>query len=124
MGYNYSRSVGIPKGINGMKPNSTRLLGFVRKKQVKIYRDIFNLFHTYLGINCNFVSADNYSEWHTLFFARALRLPHHFETYFGRVEDVGPYNHAHFDRVRKTKRFVLGKHRGFYELFTPIVSGG
>ncbi len=88
-----------------------------------IYMRIYNLFATYLNLNCFFVPAGNYSEWRPLFYSHNfLHNPTHFESLFGKTEDREQFNNLYFSRLKKERRTQIGKHRGFNEIFIPVVT--
>jgi AraC-like DNA-binding protein len=90
-----------------------------------LYLRIYNLFATYLNLNCFFVPADNPANWNPLFYSRnSLHNPTHFETLFGKYQDRHRYNELNVRQLRRERRTLLSKHRGFYDLFTPVTSKG
>lgn len=100
-------------------PGGDRDLAFI------LYVRIYNLFATYLNLNCFFVPSANPSNWMPLFYSRnSLHNPTHYETLFGKDPDRNRYNEANLDWLRKEGRTLVTKHRGFYDIFTPVVSGG
>lgn len=107
-----------------MKPVIPPSLEADWNRRFEIYVRIHNLFATYLNLGCYFVQAANYSSWMPLFYSRITRIPTHFETYFGKSSERTQYNNLHFTRLEKERRTLFGKHRGFNEIFTPVVSGG
>jgi AraC-like DNA-binding protein len=107
-----------------MKPAVPPSLGADWNRRFELYVRIYNLFATYLNLSCSFVSGRNHGHWMPIFYSRNTRIPTHFETYFGKNHERGQYNNLHFTRLEKERRTLVGKHRGFNEIFTPVVSGG
>jgi AraC-like DNA-binding protein len=99
-------------------------LGADWNRRFELYVRIYNLFATYLNLGCFFVSAKNYGHWMPLFYSRNTRIPTHFETHFAKNHERSQYNNLHFTRMEKERRTLVGKHRGFNEIFTPVVSQG
>ena len=93
--------------------------------RLTVYVRIHNLFATYLNLNCFFVSAENPSNWLPLFYSRnSLHNPTHYESLFGKNRDRFRYNEMNLDRLRREKKTFVTKHRGFCDIFTPVVLGG
>ena len=99
--------------------------GGARDLRLTLYVRIHNLFATYLNLNCFFVTADNPSNWMPLFYSRnSLHNPTHYESLFGKSQDRDRYNKRNFERLRKEQKSFYAKHRGFYDLLTPVITGG
>ena len=93
--------------------------------RLTIYVRIHNLFATYLNLNCFFVSSENPSDWLPLFYSRnSLHNPTHYESLFGKNRDRNRYNGLNLDRLRREKKTFVAKHRGFCDIFAPVVLGG
>ena len=107
------------------KINFSPFAGGAKDLRLTLYVRIYNLFVTYLNLNCFFVPADNPSDWMPLFYSRnSLNNPTHYESLFGKNQDRYRYNDLNFDRLRKERKTFYAKHRGFYDLFTPVIAGG
>ncbi len=105
----------IPQGL-------TAPVGADQGQRLTIYVRIHNLFSTYLNLNCFYVSAKNPTNWQPLFFSRnVLHNPTHYESLFGKNRDRFRFNELNFERLRKEKKTFVAKHRGFCDLFTPVV---
>ena len=112
-------TVGRKKKPVILPPSTSRDLRF------DIYVRIYHLFANYINLNCFFVSASNRSDWKPLFYnLRTRQHPTHFESYFGKIKDRLRFNDQCFSRVEKDRRPMVGKHRGFSELYTSVASGG
>jgi len=99
-------------------------LGTDRDLRFTIYVRIHNLFAAYFNLNCFFVPASNRTAWKPLFYSRdTLHNPTHFESFFRKLRDRDRFNELHFNRLMKERKTLVGTHRGFSELFTPVVSG-
>ncbi len=93
--------------------------------RLTIYVRIHNLFFTYLNLNCFYVSAENPTNWQPLFYSRnILHNPTHYEALFGKNRDRSRYNELNFERLRKERKPFVAKHRGFHDLFAPVVWEG
>ena len=92
--------------------------------RLTLYVRIHNLFATYLNLNCFFVPDDNPSAWMPLFYSRnSLHSPTHYESLFGKNQDRYRYNELNLERLRKERKAFVAKHRGFYDLLAPVVTG-
>jgi AraC-like DNA-binding protein len=109
---------GPPQGLSAPSGNDRGL-------RLTLYVRIHNLFATYFNLNCFYVSAENPSNWLPLFYSRnSLHNPTHYESLFGKNRDRFLYNGRNYERLRKERKTFYAKHRGFYDLFTPMVDGG
>jgi len=113
-----------PSSPTHSKTNFPPFAGGARDLRLTLYVRIHNLFATYLNLNCFFVPVDNPSEWMPLFYSRnSLHNPTHYESLFGKNQDRNEYNGRNFERLRKERKAFFAKHRGFYDLFAPVVIG-
>ena len=93
--------------------------------RLTIYVRIHNLFATYLNLNCFFVSAEKPSNWLPLFYSRnSLHNPTHYESLFGKNRDRHHFNELNFGRLGREKKTFVAKHRGFCDIFTPVLMDG
>ena len=93
--------------------------------RLTLYVRIHNLFATYLNLNCFYVSVENPSNWLPLFYSRnSLHNPTHYESLFGKNRDRHRFNGLNFDRLCKERKTFVAKHRGFCDLFTPVIFQG
>lgn len=114
-----------PSSQRGSKIHFPPFAGQTKDLRLTIYVRIHNLFATYLNLNCFFVSADNLSEWLPLFYSRnSLHNPTHYETLFGKNRERDRYNEANLKRLKKGSKTFFAKHRGFYNLYTPVLRNG
>lgn len=85
--------------------------------------DIRNIFHTYLGIGCAFVSADN-GHWMQLYPGWYRMRPHHFELYYDTNAPREQHNRRSFERAAQAHQPFLTRHGGFDDVVTPVRVGG
>jgi AraC-like DNA-binding protein len=86
---------------------------------------LHNLFAAYFNLNCFFVPAGHPNVWKPLFYSRdTLHNPTHFESFFRKLQDRDRFNELNFNRLMKERKALVATHRGFSEIFTPVVSGG
>ncbi len=106
-------------------PGLSAPLGADQGLRLTIYVRIHNLFATYLNLNCFYVSAENPSNWLPLFYSsNILHNPTHYESLFGKNRDRQHFNAMNFERLRKERKTFAAKHRGFFDLYTPVVMEG
>lgn len=99
--------------------------GGARDLSLTLYVRIHNLFATYLNLNCFYVSAENLSEWLPLFYSsNILHNPTHYESLFGKNQDRARFNELNLERLRRERKTIVAKHRGFCDIYTPVVVEG
>src|SRR5258708_39466109 len=105
-----------------MKPTPPNPFEADWNQRNEIYNRIHNLFSIYVNLDCLLVTGDNLSKWTRMFYNKLTRLPQHFDEHFGRLGERDKYNNYHFDRARRERRSIVGEHKGFHDIFTPVFS--
>ncbi len=96
-----------------------------RDYRFEVYVRLYHFFANYLNLNCFFIPAGNRSDWKPLFFSlRNQKHPTHYESFFRKIQDRLDFNDRCFSQAERDRKTIVGQHRGFSELFTPVVSGG
>ncbi len=90
-----------------------------------VYIHVHNLFATYLNLNCFFVPVSERTVWKPLFYSRDRgHNPSHYESFFGKNLDRYRFNDQNLNLAERSGKTIVGKHRGFCELFTPVTRDG
>ncbi len=84
-----------------------------------------NFFHSFVNLSLSLVThLDGAQEWLSLVHAQPGLNLVHFEGYVGRLADRQRYHGPILERVRKTKRPVVGSFAGAHDAFVPMIHKG
>jgi len=75
----------------------------------------------YSDLTCHLVVGERLDTWINISEASNHNWLISFETRFGQGKLRRPYNSACFEKVRRSRKAVVGSHGGFHDLFVPVL---